>query len=267
MKRPLLLRCLPYRLRESLYYRHYHTRCAAFTGLFDRAPLAFAGGGGIVMHGLIPGDVISNNIAFNGFYELGLTRQMKQLAKKGTAVLVDVGANMGYFSLLWASMNKANRVIAFEAAPRNLEILKTNIALNNLSDRVALVPKAAGRYTGTMAFDVGPAEQTGWGGAATVASATTVEVPVVRLDHELPANTIDVLKIDVEGADTWVLFGCEGLIRKGLIGRIFFEQNKGRMEQLGIAIGEAQTFLRDFNYTCVPFGGSDNQWLAYPNGK
>lgn len=162
MKRPLLMsRLLPRRLRQSLFYRYYHPRHAQWKGLFDKTLLEFAPA--LEMHGLVPGDVISDSIAFTGFYELDLSRQMKKLANTG-GLLVDVGANMGYFSLLWAGANPANQVVAFEASPRNIGILRNNISKNCLSDRIAIVPKAAGMCTGTMAFDVGPPDQTGWGG-------------------------------------------------------------------------------------------------------
>ena len=216
------------------------------------------------MHGLLPGDVISGNIAFHGFYDLALSRRIVQLAQK-RSVFVDVGANMGYFSLLWAGSTPSGRVIAFEAAPRNIMLMKNNVSKNRLADRITLVPKAAGKHLGTIAFDAGPADQTGWGGISAAVSSTTIDVPLVRLDQELPDSLIDVLKIDVEGADTWVLFGCEALLREKRIGTIFFEQNEGRMEALGIDSKEAQTFLRDLDYTCVPFEGDQEGWIAYPN--
>ena len=129
------------------------------------------------------------------------------------------------------------------------------------------MPKAAGKDSGTITFDVGPSEQTGWGGISTRVSSTTIEVPLVRLDQELPGSSIDVLKIDVEGADTWVLLGCEALLKKKQIGTIFFEQNKDRMALLGIDVGEAKTFLHDLGYTCVSLGGNDGEWMAFPNSK
>lgn len=262
MKRPLLSRLLPNRLKQPLYYRYYHTRHAAWRGLFEVAPLVLSPN--VAMYGLVPGDVISGNIAFNGFYELALSRSIVQLARTG-GVLVDVGANMGYFSLLWAGVNPSGRVISFEAAPRNIPLIENNIFRNRLSDRITLVPKAAGRHSGTAVFDVGPVEQTGWGGMAKEASFNTIDVPMVRLDQELPGATIDVLKIDVEGADTWVLSGCEALLKNKRIGTIFFEQNQERMNQLGIVAGEAQAFLRALDYTCVPFGGDHGEWMAWPN--
>lgn len=70
MSRPLALE-VPRRLRSSLYYRRFHARQAQWRGLFMAAPLDFAPA--VVMHDLVPGDVISGNIAFTGFYELAIT--------------------------------------------------------------------------------------------------------------------------------------------------------------------------------------------------
>ncbi len=214
------------------------------------------------MHDLLPGDVISGNIAFTGFYEFVLTKEIASLARVG-GLFVDVGANMGYFSLLWAGLNTSNRVIAFEAAPRNIALLQKNIAENNLA-KIELIPKAAGNRTGEISFDTGPDEQTGWGGISAHASSSSITVPLVRLDTELEDRVIDVLKIDVEGADTWVLQGCENLLKKKMIRRIYFEQNKLRMAELGIERDEAQKFLSEMGYTCVPFGRDDTEWVATP---
>ena len=74
MKRPLPLRVCPNRFKESLYYRYYHTRHAKWRALFEHATLAFAPD--VTMHGLLPADVISGNIAFNGFYELSLSERI-----------------------------------------------------------------------------------------------------------------------------------------------------------------------------------------------
>jgi FkbM family methyltransferase len=264
MKRPLLVRLLPDRFKQSFYYRYYHTRQFDFRHLFEVAPLALSPN--VAMYGLVPGDVISGNIAFTGFYELALSQRIAKLAQQG-GMLVDVGANMGYFSMLWAGINPSGRATAFEAAPRNIALIERNILQNHLSDRVTLIPKAAGDHSGTISFDAGPTDQTGWGGISSTVSANTIDVPLVRLDQELPDSPIDVLKIDVEGADTWVLLGCEALLKKKRIGTIFFEQNRDRMARLGIAPEEAQIFLHDLDYSCFSLGRDKGEWTAYPNNK
>ena len=262
MKRPLLLRLVPDGIKERLFYRIYNRRQHRYEPLFRKADLAFSKGASL--YNLIPGDVISGNIAFNGFYELSLTRKICELAQNG-GLFVDVGANIGYFSILWASTNERARAICFEASPRNVGLLESNVKQNSLSDRISLIAKAAGKDNGTIKFDVGPSAQTGWGGIANEKSTTSITVPMTRLDCEITDETIDVLKIDVEGADTWVLLGCEKLLRERRIKKIFFEQNAYRMNLLGIRSGEAQTYLRDHGYDCEQLNSDSEEWVAKPS--
>ena len=215
------------------------------------------------MYDLIPGDVISGCVAFNGFYELGLTNHMARHAVKG-GVLVDVGANMGYFSLLWAGLNPSALVVAFEGSPRNVDLFQNNVKKNHLEGRITVIPKVAGDHSGTISFDPGPAEQTGWGTISAEPLANSISVPMVRLDEQLPGVRIDVLKIDVEGADTLVLFGCERLLKGKNIKIIYFEQNPEKMEQIGIAHADARQFLRSVGYDSRCLGRNEKEWLAYP---
>jgi len=261
MKRPLLSRILPITLKQSAYWRLYHKRHLDFRPLFDEAPLAHCPE--MKMYNLVPGDIISGNIAFNGFYELALSNRIVELAKLG-GTMIDVGANMGYFSLLWTGVKKSNQVVTFEASPRNIALLSNNFAKNKVSPRALQISKAAGNTNGSITFDVGPDDQTGWGGVATEKTTSSFDFPVVRIDDELPDIQVDVLKIDVEGADTWVLYGCEKLLRQRKIKNIFFEQNVDRMSRLGISPGAAMRFLGEFGYECEPFGSVADEWFAYP---
>jgi FkbM family methyltransferase len=144
-------------------------------------------------------------------------------------------------------------VLAFEASPRNHAHLLHNVATNGVAQQVEIRQQALGQTAGQLNFDLGPAEQSGWGGFASDASAHSVTVDVLRLDEvwQRPQD-IAALKIDVEGADTWVLRGAESLLRQRRIGVIYFEQNKPRMQALGIHQGEAEAFLKDCGYAVVP---------------
>lgn len=267
MNRPMLMRILPGRLRMSAWARLYRGSHNKWRGLYDAAPL---GARPFLTMELVPGDVISDQIAFTGYYERPLTRRLCELSQSG-GLFVEVGANLGYFSLLWAAGNAANRCVSFEASPRNIDYLRRNVARNRLEDQVQVVPHAAGREAGTLHFDVGPQEQTGWGGFASGESSRTIEVEVVRVDEIIPHDAdVAMLKIDTEGADTWALMGCEELLRKQRIKEVQFEQNKPRMRELGIGEGEAEEYLRSMGYRVEPVGDPGDEkvdWRAVPGSR
>ena len=261
MNRPLLVRLVPDRIKQSLFYRYYNPLPERLAPLCASACLRFAPGTRMV--GLLESDVIGASIAVTGFYELELSKRIRDLALLDGR-MIDVGANIGYFTLLWLSARPTNTCHSFEASPRNIQYLRRNINVNGFDDRVIVHPEAAGRELAYMTFDAGSERQTGWGGFSREKSARSFEVPVVRIDSVITdAHRIDVLKIDVEGADTWVLLGCEKLLRAKQVRHIFFEQNTPRMTRLGIDRKEAGAFLESMNYHVTCLGGQDAETTEY----
>jgi len=262
VKRPLLLRLAPAQIRTPLYYRSYRARREQWRALFTDAPLQFASQFKMELSWQ---DEAHGEIAFTGFYELALSRRIAGDARRG-GFLVDVGANYGYFTLLWLGGASQNRVLAFEASPANHAALRANLARNQCADHVELLEVAAGKERGTAQFSLGDQSQTGWGGITTEKSATVV--PVTTLDETIPGNAIvDVLKVDVEGADTWVLQGAEKLLRQRRIRQIYYEQNHARMKGLGVAENEAADFLRSVGYTSSILAGAGTdivEWQSNP---
>ena len=261
--RPILIRLAPPRLRLSLCDRIYRARRDRWRGLYDQSSLLAAPK---VRMQLVPGDRLSDVVAFTGCYENDLTERVIKLARKG-GTMIDVGANLGYFSLLWLSANPANRCVAVEAAPRNLEILRGNAAQNGMKERIRIIPAAASDQAGKVLFDLGPEDQLGWGGIVLDdRNGRPIEVEAIRVDEVVPLDQeISLLKIDTEGADTLVLRGCERLLKKGLISEIWFEQNKPRMRQIGIPFDAAETFLQSVGYECKVQGsdrGDVVEWSA-----
>lgn len=260
-----LLHYLPVHISQSLYFRFYNTKEAhlKFPPLFKTIKPRFSP---YLMYNLIPGDLISGSIAITGIYEPELTKEIFRLAERG-GLLVDVGANMGYFSLIWAGANKNNKVHAFEASPQIATICDTNIRNNALSVQIHLHRVAVSRENGEIEFNTVSDTQTGWGGVVLTPTEISIKVPTVTIDKVLPDQLIDVLKIDIEGADTWALEGCENLLRSKKIKKIFFEQNVIRMKELGIKESSAIGFLQSFGYICEPFltnGTNVIEWVAFP---
>jgi FkbM family methyltransferase len=249
----------------SLFDRFYAARRDCWLSLYRDAELAAAPG--VVME-LLPGDRISDLIAFTGVHEADLTRRVRSSARKG-GKMIDIGANLGYFSLLWVASQPSNQCVAFEASPRNLQILRNNVERNGLSERIHVVPNAAAAQPGKMYFDLGPADQSGWGGIASAKGERQIEVEAVRVDEVVSVDErIALLKVDVEGADAWALMGCERLLQAKLVDEIWFEQNKPRIGMLGIKQNAAQEYLESVGYCCTPHddvSGQLVQWSAVRN--
>lgn len=206
-------------------------------------------------------------IIFNGFYEWQVTKKLVRLAGEG-GVLVDVGANYGYYTCLFASLNPRNVVHAFEPSPANLDALRHNVAKNGLAENVVINAMALGREKGSFSFELhNEYGQSGWGGLSLKESACSIRVETVTLDEyalEKGLAFINVLKIDTEGADTWVLEGASGLLQQKKIGHIFFEENTGRMQQLGIEPNKAILLLKQRGYSVRQI--SATEYYAFAEG-
>jgi FkbM family methyltransferase len=115
-------------------------------------------------------------------------------------VVWDVGANVGFYSLLAA--RKAARVIAFEPVPENLAYLNRHIVLNRLEHRIEVCPAAASDHDGTGLFSIVPGNRS----EGSLRSYGTLRVRTVRLDSH--GTVPDLIKIDVEGNEHEVLRGA-----------------------------------------------------------
>jgi len=121
-------------------------------------------------------------------------------------LIVDCGAHIGFFTIKMTKMRR--KVIAIEPHPTNLLFLKENIRKNEVKN-VTVVEKAVGDKKGKAEFFFGNSFDTG---SLRFPSKSSIEVEVDTLDSickELNVSGIDLLKIDVEGAELDVLKGAE----------------------------------------------------------
>ena len=130
---------------------------------------------------------------------------------KPGATVVDIGANIGCFSILAAQ--KASRVIACEPHPDNLEILRKNAAINRTTN-VEIIPCAISSLTGKSALFL-PEDDTLVGRYSLhhEGGRRSIEVPCVTLEdlfRQAHLTTIDLMKIDCEGSEYEILYGIPG---------------------------------------------------------
>jgi FkbM family methyltransferase len=130
--------------------------------------------------------------------------EVKQTRFNLGGVVIDIGANIGAFSLYAAYYGAT--VYAIEPEPHNLEALKKNIKLNNKEDSIYVCPYAISDYKGTAVIS-------DEGGGATIVDDGIfgAEVEVMPLDMFFDLyhiKEVDVLKIDVEGAEPEIILGA-----------------------------------------------------------
>lgn len=158
--------------------------------------------------------VISSYLRRDGRWDVQEGRVLRRLLRPGMRA-VDVGANIGYFTLLMArQVGAGGRVFAVEPEPRNLALLCANLAAHGL-DGVDVVPLAASSHDGEMTLVLNAENLGDHRGFGDDPERERIVVPAARLDAILdPALRIDVVKIDVQGMDHAVVQGLETTIRR-----------------------------------------------------
>ncbi|TAL38795.1 MAG: FkbM family methyltransferase [Alphaproteobacteria bacterium] len=154
-------------------------------------------------------------VALHGGHEL---RQhayfFSQLMKKSCDVFLDVGANIGLYTIDAAS-HGVPEIHAFEPDPRNYAQLHANLYLNKLAAEVRTYPIGLSDKSGSLEFDLAPDAKTNLTkvAAGSTASSHTQKLPVKPLDEVVPCTGKKIfLKIDVEGHEHAVLKGAARLL-------------------------------------------------------
>lgn len=140
--------------------------------------------------------------------------------------IVDGGANIGMALLFWKTKWPRARVTAFEADPKIAAIARANLDSAGIRD-VDLIEAALSDQEGSVSFS--PDGSVG----GRVSTSGVIGVPAVRLSPYLTGGSVDLLKLDIEGAETVVLMEAEHQLEA--VKRIFVEYHS--------MIGERQTLV------------------------
>lgn len=166
---------------------------------------------------------ISKPILVLGEYEPAFTQVFLALVRKSKCFL-DVGANIGFFTLLAARHMTDGRVWSIEPAPDNARILRANVALNDFQDRVNVLHAAASDSDGEVYFS-SLGYESNIGARFTAKDAETLlartlpggpgptKVRSVTLDSLLQDCRVDLVKVDVEGHEPLVLAGMQRILK------------------------------------------------------
>jgi FkbM family methyltransferase len=199
----------------------------------------------------------------SGTYEPHLTAVFERYCRPGMTV-VDVGANLGYFSLLASKLvGPAGRVVALEPNSENCRLLLSSLRLNGMSN-VDLLPVAADVAPGWAYYATHVGSNGGLVEDDNLLSRFGTVVPTFRLD-DLVDRKVDFLKMDVEGAEGRVVHGATRIIEKDR--PIVTTELKDEMLQRvsGRSVADYLGYFGDLGYLPTLLDKENGTEKAYPS--
>ncbi|PYD49024.1 FkbM family methyltransferase [Novacetimonas pomaceti] len=165
---------------------------------------------------------LSPHLILDGYWELSVTETMIDLVREGMTA-IDVGANLGYFSVLLADLvGPDGHVIVAEPNPRMASLLTQSVRVNAFDSRVELVTDAITAESGqemTLTiprnFPQNGAVHYGAPHSGEDDSSTSVRIRTRTLDDIVGDRPVDFIKIDVEGSEQAVWAGMQGILGRG----------------------------------------------------
>ena len=165
--------------------------------------------------------------------------------------LVDLGANIGSISLPVAAAGR--RVVSVEAAPVNIALLEAGARLSSVTNRLTVIGTAVGDHVGVARFvPMGP-----WGQLTGLSVTDAQRVPITTVDALIDSahiGAIDLVKIDVEGADVDVLRGMDRLARSAEAPYLLVECCPHTLASFGRTTFELVSLLEDYGYVVYNIG-------------
>ena len=197
---------------------------------------------------IVPADdlLITPWFAITGEYDTSVTNYVLRNIER-TSTCIDVGANFGYFTCLMARFCTDGYVVGVEADERLFKLLRDNIAINGFMDDARAVHAAAGsgnepmtlyrRATRSGNTSIGFMDDnfTSYLGEPPAEPFTVKGVRIDDIARDLK-NPIDLMKIDVEGAEPLVLDGAAQTISASPNLRIIMEWSPGQIQHAGFDV-------------------------------
>jgi FkbM family methyltransferase len=171
---------------------------------------------------------------------------LKSRLQSGDTV-IDVGANIGYFSLVAArAVGEKGRVVAFEPVAEVRQALTENVRINGAT--VEIHDEALAETTGEVRFFRGPAQDSGLGSLRPLAAGREVTVRQVPFDDIWDRRSrVALVKIDVEGGELGVLRGMAETLARDRP-HLVLEVTDDFLKALGASAAQLWSFVTSLDY-------------------
>lgn len=186
----------------------------------------------------------SNHSYWLGIYEKQMKSLLVDSLEKGN-VFFDLGGHVGYYSLLGSRcVGNGGKVFCFEPLPRNVHYLKQHMEMNSIRN-VVVYEGAVAHFDGD--FNLSDTSPVG----AKLSHEGRLRVRVFSLRNLIESKSLpvpDVIKMDIEGAETELLFDLKTLLASSKI-KIFLSTHGSAVHSSCV------NFLKDLNYELVALDG------------
>jgi len=204
--------------------------------------------------------------------ELGELRDFLGSIDKSDDVIYDIGANTGLYSLFAAKTCHQGTVVAFEPYPPNLEVLRRDLARNNL-DNIEIVESALSDLVGEIEFSQPAEDDIGYGSSSIDAGGNDKALTVPTTtgdtlvgDGEIPPP--NVVKIDVEGAEPLVIDGMKDILARPSCRTLYCEvhlpgiSRRPSIEDFGSSPDELEAKLKELGFSVQQIGAESRLELT-----
>jgi len=193
---------------------------------------------------------LSKHLFLNGIREPECTRLMKKWLTKDMTIM-ELGANIGYYALIEASIiGDKGKIYAVEPFPSNFELLQKNIALNPYQNIIEPYNIAIGNKSGTAKLYFSNEHNL----CNMLASETSdfVEVKTITLDDFVAdKKTPDLIRMDIEGYEYYVLDGMKKILQKCKQCKMFIELHPFQMKEQGLDFKKPLQTLFDYGFNPI----------------
>ncbi|MFC1869617.1 FkbM family methyltransferase [Thermodesulfobacteriota bacterium] len=244
----------PFREYRRMYFRFYHSKLEPHDIVCQTKDFSLK---------LCSDSVLAEPLFVGAGFEESEAALLRHLARLGMKV-IDVGANIGLYTVLLGNLvGKTGHVWSFEPFPPVVNYLKKNIELNKLTN-ITVIEMAVAEKEGVLDFHVFPEGCDVYNslGAANrpteqLQAVQKIPVRVTTLDtiaYEVGITEIDLLKIDVEGAEERVLKGAEKIIRRNPNIKIIMEIYEPSAKQCGCSSDRMIEMLLEWGFSIFKIG-------------
>lgn len=210
------------------------------------------------------GRVVPLEVMNFGRYEPEETRLMDLLAAKASCIL-DVGANIGWYTVRFAKRLPEAHVYAFEPLPTSHAYLQRNVAANGVGERVTTFNYGLSDSNGVVEFFISPENCTNASmlNVAAAQDAKPLTCPTLTLDQWVANQKVspDFIKCDVEGAELLVFRGGHTTLST-LRPVVFAELLRKWSHPFGYHPNDMIAFFADLGYGCFAVGAQGVRRLA-----